>query len=354
MFKALAPHPEAKRCFLAKIEPYPLEEKLARAWPTGLWGQVRVLVAVSGGADSVALLRGMQRLSRPELGELVVGHFNHRLRPETADRDEQFVVELAASLALRCEVQRCESTLSAGNVADGVEAAARSARYQFLIQTAERLGARYVVTGHTADDQAETILHHVMRGTGLTGLSGMPRVRRLSPAVSLLRPLLDVRRSEVIAYLADLGQPYCDDETNDDQAFTRNQIRHELLPLLQRSYSPSIVESLLRLGTVAGDAQRVIEVAAKALLESHLSMTDDNKAAIDCRSLASCDRHLVREMFVALWRHQQWPRQSMGFEQWDSLADLAQARDGAIPPAMVLPGAISAQRTGEQLVLARS
>jgi tRNA(Ile)-lysidine synthase len=330
----------------------PLERQLAWAWPEGLWGPIRVLVAVSGGADSVALLRAMQRLAGPQLGEFSVAHFNHGLRGETAAGDEQFVVDLARTLGLDCHVGRADLSVS-GAISDGIEATARAARYEFLIQTAERLGARYVVTGHTADDQAETVLHHILRGTGMAGLAGMPRVRVLTPAVTLLRPLLNVRRSEVIDYLATLGQSHREDESNVDRSLTRNRIRHELLPLLTQEYSESVVASLLRLGYLAGDAQQVIESLAEALLEKAITARDGQQLALDCRFLLGSLPHLVREVFVAVWRQLNWPRQGMGFEQWELLANLALDESGVEQAAITLPGAIRAQKTGEQLVLSR-
>jgi tRNA(Ile)-lysidine synthase len=129
--------------------------------------------------------------------------------------------------------------LLSGGHPDGVEAAARAARYEFLQATAERLGARYVATAHTADDQAETVLHHIVRGTGLAGLAGMSRARSLGAAATLIRPLLSFRRRDVIEYLGALGQSYCEDTTNRDPAFTRSRIRHELLPLLASGLQPA-------------------------------------------------------------------------------------------------------------------
>jgi len=329
-----------------------LERQLAQAWPEGLWGQVRVLVAVSGGADSVALVRAMQHLAGPELGDLAVAHFNHRLRGESAAADERFVVELARTLGLCCHVARADLS-AAASISGGIEAAARAARYEFLIRSAEQIGARYVVTGHTADDQAETVLHHILRGTGMAGLAGIPRVRVLSPAVTLVRPLLGVRRAEVLDYLAALGQPHREDESNVDRSLTRNRIRHELLPLLTREYSASVVDSLRRLGTLAGDAQQVIESLAEALLATVIVARDSQRLVLDCHSLTGSPPHLVREVFVAIWRQQDWPRQGMGFEQWELLADLAIHASGSERAPVTLPGAIRAQRTGEQLVLAR-
>ena len=195
---------------------------------------------------------------------------------------------------------RGEADLEPGG--DGLEAAAHLARYRFLRETAERLGARYVVTAHTADDQVETVLHHVLRGTGLAGLAGMQKERALGPAVSLVRPLLVATRREVLDYLATIGQSYREDATNVDRQYTRNAIRHDLLPRLERDFGPSVRDSLLRLASVAGDAQRFIEKAAEQLLDRCLVNCSASGVRLTCDPLMSADRHLVREMFVALWR----------------------------------------------------
>jgi tRNA(Ile)-lysidine synthase len=322
-------------------------QRLALAWPPAGWRDLTVLVAVSGGADSVALLRGLAEIQLAGPGRLVGAHFNHRLRGADSDADEQFVVELCRSLSQECEVGRADASLAAAG-SDGLEAAARTARYCFLQAAAERLGARYVVTAHTADDQAETILHRVVRGTGLAGLAGMPRFRPLGPAVTLLRPLLGLRRSDVAAYLAELGQPYREDATNADASFTRNRIRHELLPQLAKQYNPLVVEALLRLGRLAGEAQSVISTEVDALLLNCLRRESPNRISIDCRELAALPRAIVRELLVIAWRGQGWGEQSMGFDHWERLADLVQ---NASPAALTLPGAVQATRSGHELTL---
>ena len=234
--------------------PLPLEEKLAASWPPAAWQDLTLLVAVSGGADSVALLRALTAVQGGGSGRIHAAHFNHHLRAAESDADQAFVVELCHGLGIACEVGH-----TAGSLAEvpgtGLEEAARAARYDFFRQAAERLGARYLATAHTADDQAETILHRVIRGTGVAGLAGIARVRSLGPAVSLIRPLLGVRRGEVLAYLEELRQPYRRDSSNDDRRFTRNRLRRELLPLLASQYNAGVVEALLRLGSLAGEAQ---------------------------------------------------------------------------------------------------
>ena len=196
---------------------HPLEIKLAEAWPPSHWADVTVLVAVSGGGDSVALLRAMAALKTGGEGRLCAAHLNHQLRPD-ADDDERFVVDLCGRLGVTCEVGRVDVGSPGGPVGDGIEAAARSARYRFLEEAAGRLGARFVATAHTADDQAETILHRILRGTGIRGLGGhgagtAAGPRHADPALAGHPP------RGVAAYLDALGQPYRHDPSNARPAF---------------------------------------------------------------------------------------------------------------------------------------
>lgn len=245
-----------------------LEQSIQQAWPTKRWANVTVLIAVSGGADSVALLRLLARV-RPanSRGKLLVGHFNHKLRGGESDEDERFVQHLAKSLGLTC-------LTVAGNPPDPTkfsENDARDARYAFLQRTAADFGARYIVLAHTADDQAETILFRALRGTGITGLAGMPTVRPLTAAVSLIRPLLCVRRAVLRDYLTSLGQSFREDSSNADLRFARNRLRGEVIPRLAREYDPAIVETLLKLGEqaaeLADEARRAAELAIERAVE---------------------------------------------------------------------------------------
>ncbi len=331
-----------------------LQQALAAAWPPDKWRDFTLLVAVSGGADSVALLRALAALKTGGRGRIVVGHFNHRLRTE-AENEAQFVAELAARLGLGCESGEGDPS-AARQHPDGIEAGAREQRYAFLRAAAEPIGARYVVTAHTADDQAETVLHRVLRGTGLAGLGGIRRVRRLSDAVTLIRPLLDVRRSEIAAYLADLGQPFCDDTSNRDRGFTRNRIRHDLLPQLAADYNPDVAAALVRLGAAARDAQQLIESLAESLLEQSAEFPAPDRAIVHCDKLAGQHRHLVRELFVALWRRQAWPLQAMTFAHWERLAELAQQQptdSNVTAGGATFPGCVQARCTNEQIELER-
>src|SRR5262245_19042753 len=229
----------------------PLLCKLAAAWPVERWRDVTILAAVSGGADSVALARGLQSLAGGGESRLILAHFNHPLRGAAPDADEQFVRDLAAQLHLQLIAGNAASDLSASGSGEGIEGAARQARYDFLSDAAAQCGARYLATAHTADDQVETVLFNALRGTGLTGLAGIPRLRRLSEATTVVRPLLDVTRAEILDYLQSIVQSYRDDSSNRLEDYTRNRIRLQLLPQLERDYNPRVREALLRIAQIA-------------------------------------------------------------------------------------------------------
>lgn len=315
------------------------EQRLAGDWPVESWRDVTVLLAVSGGPDSVALLRAMQAL-RPasSAGRLIVAHGNHRLRGADSDADAEFVRVLCGELGLIYEIGTLD--VAAADASDGLEAAARKARYGFLSTTASQYGARYVVTGHTADDQAETILHRIIRGTGLSGLAGIPRLRPLSELTTVIRPLLWARREDVLAYLTRLGQRSCVDSTNAEVAFTRNRLRNELLPQLARDYNPAVVDALLRLGRLAGEAHDVLLSLANKLHDKAVCPLPGGGWQIDARMLAEEPPYVVREMLIALWQSSGWPMQAMGFAEWQRLAELLQTAPVS-PVKYTLPGNIT-------------
>jgi tRNA(Ile)-lysidine synthase len=345
-----------------------LPERIAESWPAAEWADVGVLLAVSGGPDSVALLRAMADLKQRVggVGRLIVGHFNHWLRAE-ADGDADFVADLAGKLRLGFEQGGGEVRELAKLRGNGVEAAAREARYEFLLRVAEKCGARYVVTGHTADDLVETVLFNFLRGTGLAGLAGTQRVRALNGAVSLMRPMLGVQRADVLLYLQSIEQTYRTDATNLGTEFMRSRLRNELLPMLREKYNADVDGAMLRLSKVAGDAQGLIERMAEKLLERSLIAARSPGGAIPgfvtvrIDSMGNVDRHLVREMFVVLWRRMGWPVQQMGFAEWDGLAGMAQsvgdspreAGDRESVTKRLFPGRVVVERSGDEIMLRR-
>jgi tRNA(Ile)-lysidine synthase len=198
------------------------------------------VVALSGGPDSVALLHILLELGLS--GDLVVAgvaHFNHQLRGGAADADQEFCRELAASLGLPFALGTADVRAAARLQKRSVEDAARNMRYTFLHEAAGRLDAAAIAVGHSRDDQAETFLLRLLRGAGTRGLGGIrPR------AGMVIRPLIDISRGELRGFVRDRGLPYRDDETNADLTVPRNRVRHELLPYLEREFSPGIVQVL--------------------------------------------------------------------------------------------------------------
>ncbi len=208
----------------------------------------KILVAVSGGLDSVALLHLLGALSRRFGWRLAVAHFNHRLRGRAAEADERFVRRLAARLRLPCVVGRADVRARAARSGVSVEMAGRELRHEFLARAARQRGIRTVALAHHADDQVELFLLRLLRGAGPEGLTGM-KWRGPSPfdaGVQLVRPLLDVRRSELEQYARQHRIRFRQDASNLRLDAMRNRIRHELLPLLRR-YQPAIERLLLRL-----------------------------------------------------------------------------------------------------------
>jgi len=248
-------------------------------------GPEPVVVGVSGGADSVAMLLALHDLARSDFAvALTVAHLHHGLRENTADEDRLFVENLAKRLGLPCTVNRADVRAEAERDGVGIEEAARNARRRFLIGAARRAGARKVALGHTADDRAETVLFNILRGTGLEGLATLgPHAPLPSPtesptrqsrfgdgagrggeAIEIIRPLVDLSRAEVRAFLEARGQAWREDETNADPAFARNRLRREVLPLLREAANPKVDEALLRLADQAGDAADVLTDALDA------------------------------------------------------------------------------------------
>ncbi|MDE3076556.1 MAG: tRNA lysidine(34) synthetase TilS, partial [Chloroflexota bacterium] len=195
-----------------------------------------VVVAVSGGADSVCLLH----LLTGQGCRVVVAHLNHGMRGRAGDADAAFVRELSERLGHRCVVERRDVPSLRRERALSLEEAAREARYEFLRAVAEREGAEAIFLGHTADDQVETFLMRLIRGAGLAGLSAMRSKQGI-----LYRPLLSVWRTEVEDYLRERGLEWREDASNLDPRFFRNRVRHELMPLLVR-LNPGVKEVLLR------------------------------------------------------------------------------------------------------------
>ena len=231
-----------------------------------------ILVAVSGGPDSTALLLLLAHLAPQLRLTLSVAHFDHRLRgADEARRERLFVEGLASKLSLPLVTSGADVRGHAREQRISLEEAAREQRYAFLADTAGRLGVSIVAVGHTAADQVETVLMHLLRGSGLSGLAGMlprspwPLNVEGAAALALVRPLLEVTREETQAYCCEAGLEPLEDPSNRSLVYRRNRLRHEILPVLRR-YNPRLDRALLRLASAAAADREALEQAAAGLL----------------------------------------------------------------------------------------
>ena len=199
-----------------------------------------LLAAVSGGTDSMCLLHVLRELA-PEYGfALAAAHYHHGLRGAEADRDADFTAEHCRQAGIPCFVGHGDAAAAAREGGLGLEEAGRQLRYDFLYRTAEALGGAVIATAHNADDNAETVLLHLVRGTGLQGLTGIPPRRG-----NVIRPLLSCTRAEIAAWNARNGIPHVEDSTNDDLTYSRNRLRHEVMPVL-KELNPGFPQGVIR------------------------------------------------------------------------------------------------------------
>ncbi len=222
-----------------------------------------VLCAVSGGKDSMCLLEKLLELA-PHYGfELRCAHYNHRLRGEESERDSYFVSNYCEKLSIPCYVGEGDVSAFAAENSLGIEEAARFLRYEFLEKTADEIGAARIATAHTADDNAETMLFNLSRGSGLKGLCGIPPVRG-----RIIRPLLQTTAAEVYKYLEEKGIPYVEDSTNFNDDYTRNKIRHRVVPEL-RSLGSGFDENLIRCAESLREDEEFLSGLARSFLAAH-------------------------------------------------------------------------------------
>jgi len=308
----------------------------------------RVCVAVSGGADSVSLLRVMLEL-RAELGVvLFVAHFNHQFRAADSDADERFVTNLARDHGLPFSANRADVRQHATENHLGLEHAARDLRYQWLTELAREQRFDAIATAHTADDQAETVLMKFLRGAGTRGLAGIHPVL-IRDGVRIVRPLLGTSRGEIEYYLAACGQEWCEDHTNRDTRLTRNRIRHELLPLLERDYNPNLRQLLSETAEVALVEEATWEAMAAEFVnqwqrdERRLLLTDQ-VAGVPSGFLLESVALQRRVLKCFLERH----GIAIEFQHVESVR-LAAHGEGSV---VTLPGGWLARRDGHWLELA--
>lgn len=302
------------------------------------------MVAVSGGPDSVALLHLFCRLREAWGWRLHVAHLDHQLRPE-AEAEARFVWNLARDWGLGISLGR-EQVRSRARPGDSLEDVARRVRREFLLRVARVMGAEKVVLGHHADDQAETVLLHLLRGSGTGGLAGMAWQQGV-----FVRPLLEVTRAEIESYCSRHRLPFVRDPSNADPSFWRNRIRGELIPLLQSKFNPRIVEAVGQTAQVLAEEDRYLEEELDRLWPHLLSEVRPERVALVRSELAALPlalrRRAVRRAFFLLVGREN------NFLTYRQVEEVLATLLGQPGKRISLPQGVTAFGEGERLVLSR-
>ena len=323
-----------------------IEDAILDAWPIAHWQESTIVIAASGGADSTALLEALIRL-RPDPARTIVAHYNHAMRGAESDADQAFVESHAARHGAQCIVTRATQV----EIANPSENQLRKLRHQFLKEVAIRHNARWIAMAHQADDQVETFLHHLLRGSGPSGLSGIQTFRRLGSTLDIVRPMLRIYRSEILGFLAERNQSFRVDLSNDSLDYTRNRIRNELLPQLRTFANSELLDNrLLQARELIAEEHAVFRELADRWLAKVGYASEE--AAATCQSnhfsvpIPMCRNEpwpIIREAIVMIWHRMNWPLRELNHKHWRKLQKLIEiASQTTHPKRLELPGTIVA------------
>ena len=306
-----------------------------------------VVVGVSGGPDSVALLHVLLKFSSKYSLRLGVAHLNHSLRQDDSDRDADFVSDLAKKFNLPCYIKKEDICKYKLEKKLSLEEAARHVRYSFFNQVAEDKQFNKIALGHHSDDNAELVLMNLFRGSGPLGLSGIPKVRNRK----IIRPLIELKRDELIDFLHKNELKYVSDTSNRDTRYIRNRIRHNLIPLLKTSYNPKIIDTLNRLASIVSTEEEWMDgIILLAFKQTVLSIENDNVTLSVPRL---CDEHLavqrriIRKAIATI----KGDLRRIRFSHIDSALGLLESRSAH--GNLDLPNRITIQRSGGILIVTR-
>lgn len=308
-----------------------------------------LLLAVSGGPDSMVLLHLAVQSLATEPRRLAVAHLNHGLRGQDGQHDAMLVQAAAADFGLEYFTETLPEDALKSASSGSLEEAARAARYAFLERTAREQNLRFVAVAHHSDDQAETVLLNIARGTGLAGLKGMSDCRTLSSEVQLVRPLLDFSRSDLSTFATDRGIRYTQDSSNSSPEFTRNRIRNQLLPAMRDSLNPAVDQALVRLAKQASEQLACLDALADQLLEGAILELSDSIIRLSRSRLLQSPEPLVRHALIRLWDRQAWPRQRLTAAHWLRTTALLKQNS-----SVSLPEGLLAESRADLLILKRS
>ncbi len=303
-----------------------------------------VVVAVSGGLDSVVLLDLLHRLFTNESAPLHVAHLDHGLRGASA-ADARFVERLAARYDSPAHVSRLDRSALEAHRAYGREGAAREARQAYLLQVADEVGASRIALAHTADDRTETIIHRLARGTGIAGLRGIPSVR-----LPFVRPLIEAKRKDILAYALENGLIWRDDASNVDVSFARNRIRHRILPELE-AINPRASEAILRASAHAAEADEASAFLVSTIWEGICSGEADGRLTLRRSALSSVPPSVRKLVLREATRRARGDLSGIGSHHIEAVIELAASESSH--GELSLPG-VHVRVQADDVLLARA
>jgi len=312
----------------------------------------RVLVGLSGGPDSTALLLCLHGLRETRRFSLGAAHLNHGLRGDRAAADARCAADLAAKLGIPLVTERQSVTTYQKNHRTSPEEAAREVRYRFLLRAAAEGGFNRIALGHQRDDDAELMLMRFLRGSGPLGLAGIPPIRSTAEGQTrIIRPLIRASRAEILAFLERCGERGVEDESNTDTRFLRNRIRHQLLPLLTEHYNPALAKGLSRMAHLMRDEEDwLVGVTARAF-KAVLLEDQGSRQVIDRRKLAAYHPALQRRVLRAAVQQGKGDLRRVGFAPLENARILA--AQGPEQGACHLPDGICVRGQGPRLTIQR-
>lgn len=247
-----------------------------------------VLVGVSGGADSVALINILNEIAGSFSLKLGIAHLNHSLRGKESDDDARFVALLSDKLNLPCFMEKKDVIKYKTENGLSLEEAGRRVRYEFFEDIAGKRGYTKIALGHTCDDNAELVLMYLLRGSGPLGISGIPPVRHgLKNNLMIIRPLIKTSRKEILGYISEKNLLHVTDKSNLDEKYLRNRIRHSLIPELENYYNPKIVETLNRLASIVRSEDEWMENEMKSILDKNTVLKENNRIVLSVHGINS-------------------------------------------------------------------
>jgi tRNA(Ile)-lysidine synthase len=305
----------------------------------------RVVAAVSGGPDSTALLVALAQIASLLDFSIIVAHFNHGLRGAKSDEDEKYSQELAKKMGLIFVSGKMDQKLR--QKGESPEDFYRQQRYQFLNKVAEDYNAQKIALGHNIQDQAETVLLNLLRGSGLEGLKGILPMRE----GKFIRPLIEVSRGEIIAFLSEAGISYCQDSSNESKIYLRNKIRGELIPYLKEKFNPRIEENLAQMAEILRQDDDYIGNSVQEAMKSTYIQNQSNRISLNIEYVKGLAPAIRSRLFKKILESLNPEKNGFSFSNIKTLERLAQITESG--KRFSLPLGIEAKREYDNLILKR-